>query len=157
MIGIRKNQGGRTPPGLSDEGARRRREDAAEEARWEMKLRATAKRELEEPAPHIATCAAPVTTRLEVIDGMNRYDNLVIPRALPVTVGCDGEDLACGKCGDVIASRASRDTVRRNYPQGERVVIRCTCRALNVICGDAGRRNRLYFRQRLPLSRRMRS
>jgi hypothetical protein len=107
----------------------------------------------QEPAP----AASKVTIQLEVVDGMTRYDNLIIPRALPVTMGCEDEDLACGRCGDVIASRASRDTVRRNYPQGDRVVIRCTCRALNVICGNAGRKNRQYFRQKLRLSRAVRA
>jgi hypothetical protein len=154
MIGMRNNRSGLTTPSpLSDEGARRRLECAADEARWAAKLRATAKTKAREPAPG----AAPVTILLDVVDGMTRYDNLIMPRALPIAVGCEGEDLACGKCGDVIASRAGRDTVRRNYPQGDRVVIRCTCRALNVLCGDAGRKNRQYFRQRLPLSRRIRA
>ena len=125
MIGMRNNPAGAKPSPLSDMAVRRRRERAADEARWEAKLRAMAEMKPQEPAP----AAAKVTIQLEVVDGMTRYDNLIIPRALPVTMGCEDEDLACGRCGDVIASRASRDTVRRNYPQGDRVVIRCTCRA----------------------------
>jgi hypothetical protein len=39
----------------------------------------------------------------------------------------------CGKCGDVIGSRISPATARREHPEGERLVVRCTCGALNLL------------------------
>jgi hypothetical protein len=51
---------------------------------------------------------------LDVVDGVTRYDSLLMPRTLPVATGDEAEDLACGKCGETIALRAGRDTVRRS-------------------------------------------
>ncbi len=154
MIGSRSNQLGRVPCPLSGPAPRHDRDCAAEEARWEAQLRMLARMKRQERPSLPAPAPAPVLTTLDVVDGMTRYDNLVIARALPLAVGDDAEDLACGKCGGVIAVRASRETVRNRYPQGDRLLIRCSCRAINVLCGEAGRRNRLYFRQGRPLARR---
>lgn len=154
MIASRGNQAGRVPRPPSRRAPCHDRDCAAEEARWEAQLRMLARMKRQErPSPPV-TAPAPVLTTLDVVDGMTRYDNLVIARALPLAVGSDAEDLACGKCGGVIASRANRETVRSRYPQGDRLLIRCSCRAINVLCGEAGRRNRLYFRQGRPLARR---
>lgn len=154
MIGSGSNPCGRVQQALSDRALRHDRDCAAEEARWEAQIRMMAQMKRQErPAPP-ATAPAPVQTTLDVVDGMTRYDNLVIARALPLAVGSDAEDLTCGKCGGVIAARASRETVRNRYPQGDRLLIRCSCRAINVLCGEAGRRNRQYFRQKKPLARR---
>ncbi len=151
MIGLKTNHGAPAPCPRSREALRLERDWAADEARWEAQLRKAGRAIPMERQPAIVRGPA-VRTMLDVVDGVTRYDSLIIPRALPVTTGSEAEDLACGKCGSAIASRASRDTVRRSYPQGERLVIRCTCRALNVICGKAGRNNRQFFRQRTPRS-----
>jgi hypothetical protein len=151
MIGLKDNRYRRLPRPLSAEGLRQRRDRAIEEALWEKMLSVTATVKPVDSPPR--QTSASVRTLLDVVDGMTRYDHLVMPRALPVAVGSDDEDLACGKCAETIASRSSREAIRRDHPQGDRLVIRCTCRALNVVCGEAGRRNRHYFRQRLPLRR----
>jgi hypothetical protein len=44
--------------------------------------------------------------------------------------------------------RISREALRRIHPHGKRLLVRCPCRALNVISGLADRRSRLYRRQR---------
>jgi hypothetical protein len=156
MIGLKDNRYRRLPQPLSAEGLRQRRDRAREEAQWEVMLRVVAAGPTPSRAP-AAPASASVRTLLEVVDAMNRYDNLVMPRTLPLATGTDDEDLACGGCGATIASHIGREAMRRAHPQGDRLVIRCTCRALNVICGGAGRRNRLYFRQRMPLKRRPRA
>lgn len=155
MIDLKDNRYRRPPRPLSAESLLRRRDQALEEAAWEARLRSVAMTEARE-GPMPAPAPSPVRTILDVVDGMTRYDNLVMPRTLPVAVGSDDEDLACGNCGQTIASHSSREALRQSHPQGDRLVIRCPCRALNVVCGVAGRRNRLYFRQRPRFARRSR-
>jgi hypothetical protein len=151
VIGLKDNRYRRPLRPLSVDALRQRRDCAREEAHWEKMLKVGASLTPDKVA--VRPASASVRTSLDVVDGMTRFDNLVIPRALPVAVGSDDEDLVCGGCGRTIASHSSREAMRRDHPQGDRLVIRCTCRALNVICGEAGRRNRHYFRQRLPLRR----
>ena len=140
MISARTNACGRTPPPLSDQAARRSRERAAEEARWEAQLRKIARTQPEERRAAPIAGPAPVTTLMALVSDIGRHDTVLLPRALPIAAGSEPEDLACGKCGKVIAARSSRQSLRRDHPAGDRLVVRCTCRALNLLCGIRGER-----------------
>jgi hypothetical protein len=110
----------------------RRRSDA-DEARWEAQIRKMAGHAAEEPGPPVSRGPVPIRTALEVAGGVTRRDALIMPRSLPTFSGHENEDLVCGKCGDVIGLRISPVTARREHPEGERLVVRCTCGALNVL------------------------
>lgn len=138
MIGLRTNLSRRPPP-LPGPTARQR-EREADEARWEAQIRRLAALGTREAGPVAARLPALSTTALDLAAGMTRHDTLLLPRTLPLITGSEAEDLACGRCGAVIASRTSRQTARSRHPGGRRLVVRCTCRALNLLWGRAGRR-----------------
>jgi hypothetical protein len=124
---------------MSDNAARRAH--SAEEARWEAQIRTMARHEPRESAPAVIALPPPVRVILPVVNGMKRHDALLIPRTLPAMTGSGGEDLACGKCGSVIASRTDREAARRRHPEGDRLIVRCTCRALNLLSPIPGIRS----------------
>jgi hypothetical protein len=110
----------------------RRRSDA-DEARWEAQIRKMASHAAEEPRPPVSHGPVPIRTALEVAGGVTRRDALIMPRTLPTFSGDENENLVCGKCGDIIGFGISPVTARREHPEGERLVVRCTCGALNVL------------------------
>jgi hypothetical protein len=105
----------------------------ADEARWEAQLRKMAGHAAEERRPAASSGPALVRTALQVTAGVTRRDALLMPRVLPTFSGHENEDLVCGKCEDVIGFRISPVTARSEHPEGERLVVRCTCGALNVL------------------------
>jgi hypothetical protein len=115
-----------------EQSAWRRRCDA-DEARWEAQIRKMTGRAAEELKSSVASGPAPIRTALEVAIGVTRRDALIMPRTLPTFSGDENEDLVCGTCGDVIGFRISPVTARREHPEGERLVVRCTCGALNLL------------------------
>lgn len=110
-----------------------RRRCDADEARWEAQIRNMAGLAAEESRPLAGNGPAATRTALEVAGGVTRRDALIMPRTLPTFTGNENEDLVCGKCGDVIGFRISPFTARREHPEGERLVVRCTCGVLNVL------------------------
>lgn len=119
-------------PGERLKRAARQRERAAEEAGWEAQLRRMAGRaKYSEPA--IKRVVASVRMALEIVGGVTRRDSLLLPRTLPVFTGNEHEDLVCGKCSEIIGLRASAPSCRRLHPEGDRVIVRCTCGALNLL------------------------
>ena len=110
-----------------------RRRCDADEACWEAQIRTMAGRAAEESRRPASSRTALLRTALEVAGGVTRRDALLMPRTLPTFSGDENEDLVCGKCGDVIGFRISPVTARREHPEGERLVVRCTCGALNVL------------------------
>jgi hypothetical protein len=110
-----------------------RRACAADEARWESQIRKMAGHAAEESRPPVSRGPAPMRTALEVALSVTRRDALIMPRTLPGFSGDENENLVCGKCGDVIGLRISPVTARREHPEGERLVVRCTCSALNLL------------------------
>jgi len=148
MIGLSTIASCRRPPLLPGRSARQRERDA-EEAGWEARLRQLPKHATRHVDPVPVSAPAPLRTVLDLVTGVDRHDMLLIPRTLPIAVGGDGEDLACGQCACVIASGTSRASARGRYPEGDRLVVRCTCRALNLLSGQAGPRS--SFRQALPV------
>jgi hypothetical protein len=77
-------------------------------------------------------------TVLQLAGKLTRRDALLLPRSLPGFTGTEREDLTCGKCSDLIGSRITAPTIRRRHPEGERLVIRCVCGALNLLVRDRG-------------------
>lgn len=110
-----------------------RRRCDADEARWEAQIRNMAGHAMEEPRPPAGSGFAAIRTALEVAASVTRRDALFMPRMLPTFRGHENEDLVCGKCEDVIGFRISPVTARREHPEGERLVVRCTCGALNIL------------------------
>jgi hypothetical protein len=115
-----------------DRAAWRRRCDA-DEARWEAQIRKMAGHKAAESPPPVSSGPAPIRTALIVAGGVTRRDALILPRTLPTFSGDENEDLVCGKCGDVIGLGISPVTARREHPEGERLMVRCTCGALNLL------------------------
>jgi hypothetical protein len=110
-----------------------RRASDADDARWEAQIRNMADPAVEESRPPLGRIPAPIRTALEVAAGVTRRDVLIMPRTLPSFSGDENEDLVCGRCGDVIGFRISPVTARRKHPEGERLLVRCTCGALNLL------------------------
>jgi hypothetical protein len=118
------------------------RERDEEEAGWEAQLRRMAGR-VKYSEPAIERVVAPVRMALEIVGGVTRRDSLLLPRTLPVFTGDEDEDLVCGKCSKVIGSRTSAPSCRCLHPEGDRVIVRCTCGALNLLYQIERRRRAL--------------
>lgn len=124
--------------GVRERSARERSWDE-DQARWERQLRKlSAPARAKDEAPAIVPLA-PARTPLELAASVGPRDALLIPRLLPVLTGSEAEDLLCGKCQLVIGRGISARTARRRHPEGQRLVLRCACGALNLLAGDPGR------------------
>lgn len=104
---------------------------AIQQAAWERKLRRSAAAgEWQRP------CASPASrrpTQLALADAFSPRDTLLIAsKAAPLT-GSEPEDLACGKCGQILGEGFSARGLRRRHPEGRRLIVRCSCRALNLV------------------------
>lgn len=111
-----------------------------EEAQWEAKLRQLARREVK----HLAPVSRPAITRrssLKLVTAITRHDALLMPRSWPLLTGSEAEDLACGRCANVIGSGTTAAAARSRFPEGERVIVRCGCGALNLLCHAPGGRS----------------
>jgi len=151
VIRLRTNPSCRAPPTLTARAAWQHQR--ADEAGWEAQIRRMAKLQTREAKTAVTSAVPPIVMALVVIKAIKRLDTLLIPRDLPLAVGIDAEDLVCGGCGTIIASRISRESARRRHPEGERVVVRCSCRALNLLHGaaaPAAAGRRLRPRRRSP-------
>lgn len=111
-----------------------------EEAQWEAKLRQLARREIK----HVAPVSRPATARrssLKLVTAITRHDALLMPRTWPLLTGSEAEDLACGQCANVIGSGITTAAARSHFPEGERVIVRCSCGAFNLLCHAPGGRS----------------
>jgi hypothetical protein len=110
----------------------RERECDEEEAGWEAQLRRMAER-AKYSERVLEQVVAPARIVLEIVGGVTRQDSLLLPRTLPVLTGDEHENLVCGKCSEVIGFRTSAASCRRLHPEGDRVIVRCPCGALNLL------------------------
>ncbi len=111
-----------------------------EEAQWEAKLRQLARREVKHGAP----VSRPAITRrssLKLVTAITRHDALLMPRSWPLLTGSEAEDLACGQCANVIGAGITTASARSHFPEGERVIVRCSCGAFNLLCHAPGGRS----------------
>lgn len=115
----------------------RQREWDSDQAAWEARLRALSGRQAVEDKPMRAAPLDP--TILQPAGRITRLDALLLPRSLPVFVGTEQGDLACAGCAAIIGRAISARTARRAHPEGDRLVVRCTCGAINLVCRDPGR------------------
>jgi hypothetical protein len=134
MIGLRSNVSRIVPMAAR---SARQRECDADEAGWELQIRRMAKHGTRQIEPPVTVPAAATTQIMEVVSKIGRHDVLLLPRTLPIGTGDDPEDLACGRCSTIVAAGLSRTAARNRHPEGKRVVVRCTCKALNLLCGVA--------------------
>ncbi len=140
MIGLTGNLSRGAPAAIAGRTARQREADA-EDARWEMQIRKMTRHSVRAADPAVAPRPAPVRTALHIVSKVRRHDMLLIPRVLPIAAGGEPQDLVCGKCAKVIASGTSPASVRRLHPEGDTLIVRCPCGALNLLCGIAGVRS----------------
>jgi hypothetical protein len=111
-----------------------------DQARWEKQLRKLAARGCaKDEAPAIVRLA-PARTPLELTASVGPRDVLLMPRRLPALTGTEPQDLLCGKCQAILGCGISARAARRRHPEGQRLVLRCVCGALNLLAGDPGRR-----------------
>jgi hypothetical protein len=52
---------------------------------------------------------------------------------LPVMTETDNGNLDCGKCGEAIAEATSPASFHRKIQTDQRLIVECTCGALNVV------------------------
>ena len=114
----------------------RRSECGEDELRWEKQIRALTEQRVGRIVPTIHQPCAP--TRLALTSRVTRRDHLLLPRALPALTGTGPANLVCGKCSEVIGSGLTCLAARREHPEGSRLVIRCTCGALNLVSSEQG-------------------
>jgi hypothetical protein len=118
----------------------RQREWEADQAAWEAKLRKLAGRLAVEGKP-----ASRIPHEPRILEPAGRakpLDALLLPRSLPALVGTEQSDLACFGCAGIIGQAITARTARREHPEGARLVARCTCGALNLVCSDRAVRGR---------------
>lgn len=126
-------------PSATDRRAIRQHECNMDEARWEAQLRKLARRKpIEEKRPPPARPSL-VQSPLELTARVTSRDVLLIPRHLPAFTGDEHQDLTCGRCSSVIGSGIALRTARREHPEGDRLVVRCLCGALNLLSLQSGR------------------
>lgn len=103
---------------------------AVQQAGWEKRLRRLAAESRQAPRSF-----RPPRRRvpLALADGFTARDALLLARPATPLVGTEQHDLACGKCGELLAEGLSARTLRRRHPEGRRLIVRCGCRALNLV------------------------
>ena len=111
-----------------------------EEAHWEAKLRQLARRETRHVAP-VSRPAIAKRSSLKLVTAITRHDALLLPRSWPLLTGSEAEDLACGQCSNVIGAGITAAAARSQFPEGERVIVRCRCGAFNLLCHAPGGRS----------------
>lgn len=111
----------------------RQREWDEDEARWEGRLRQLAARQAPSHDPTEPASRPPRRTSLRLVFNVTRRDWLMLPRSMPSFSGSEPEDSVCGKCRGLIGSGISSHTIRSRHPEGDRLVIRCVCGALNLL------------------------
>jgi hypothetical protein len=136
MIRLRGNAACHTPPPVGR--TARQREGDADDARWAMQIMTMARHETRTIEPPVAASPAPIRTILDIVSKVKRHDMLLIPRVLPIAAGSESEDLLCGRCAGLVASGTSRKSLRQLHPEGDNLIARCTCKALNLLCSVAG-------------------
>ena len=109
----------------------RRSEFDEDQLRWERKIRALSTQSMAAAVPAPRAQCPP--TRLALTARVTRRDHLLIPRNLPALTGTEPRNLVCGDCSATIVSGLTCGTARRDHPEGSRLVIRCTCGALNLL------------------------
>jgi hypothetical protein len=77
---------------------------------------------------------------LEIVAKASARDAVLLAKTLPAFSGSETEDLICGGCGQTIAAGVSARTLRRSHPEGNRLIVRCACKAYNVVAGALPRR-----------------
>ena len=60
-------------------------------------------------------------------------DRVFVARQLPLFSGNGDENLACGKCGELVARNVAVSTLYSNLNGHERVIVTCTCGAHNLL------------------------
>lgn len=105
-----------------------------DQLRWEEQIRALTTQRVVRAVPPAHVPCPP--TRLALVSRVTRRDLLLVPRALPAMTGAGPANLLCGKCSNLIVAGLSCRMARRQHPEGSRLVIRCTCRALNLISSE---------------------
>ena len=78
--------------------------------------------------------------QLELVARASLHDAVLLADSLPAFSGGEGEDLVCGGCGGVLGAGISARTLRRDHPEGRRLIVRCTCRAWNLLAARQKRR-----------------
>ena len=111
--------------------SRQERDWNLQQARWEAKLRLAAGKQAPDRPRAPPRARRPVA--LTLAEKFSVRDALLIARSGDSFAGSEEEDLACGGCGAVICSGISKRSLRRTHPEGEQLIVRCPCRALNVV------------------------
>jgi hypothetical protein len=115
------------------------RQWSEDQLRWEAQLAKLAARVQTKTAtfPRLA----PARSTLELASAGTPRDALLIPRLLPAMTGTEPEELLCGGCSGILGAGISARNARRRHPEGQRLLIRCPCGALNLLARDRGCRS----------------
>ena len=79
-------------------------------------------------------------TTLHLLSKASDRDAVLLARSLPAFTGQEGDDLLCGKCGGTLAAGVRAQTLRREHPEGNRLIVRCVCKAYNLVVDKLPRR-----------------
>lgn len=76
--------------------------------------------------------------KLELIDEVSaERDRVMVARRLPLFSSALGtDDLACGRCGGIIASGVDAETLYSNLQGASRLIVDCTCGAHNLLVAE---------------------
>jgi len=74
------------------------------------------------------------TIRLPVVDDPSPNEDAIMRHSTSLFSGNDDENLACGRCGAVVARRVSTRTLyRRTRSKSARLLLVCACGAYNLL------------------------
>ena len=76
--------------------------------------------------------------KLELVEEVSaERDRLMVARRLPLFSSALGtDDLACGRCGAVIASGVDAETLYGNLQGASRLIVDCVCGAHNLLVAE---------------------
>jgi hypothetical protein len=74
------------------------------------------------------------TIRLPVVDDPSPDKDAIMRRTTPLFSGNDDENLACGRCGAMVARCVSTRTLyRQTHSESARLLLDCLCGAYNLL------------------------
>jgi hypothetical protein len=74
------------------------------------------------------------TIRLPIVDDPSPDRDAIMRRITPLLSGNDDENLACGRCGAVVARSVSTRTLyRQTHSKSARLLLVCACGAYNLL------------------------
>ncbi len=78
-----------------------------------------------------------MSMKFPIAEAVTDQDAIMVAEKLPALTGNGNEDILCGSCNQVLAEKLTPQAIRRMAPTENRLVLRCTCGANNLVADEA--------------------